>query len=138
MAASALSLRGMCGFYRKGRYCWLEGTWIRTRHDAQEYVDGGVCGRACQSSINSELQALSRHPSSPSQSLLASGPGMAFFIQVDVTRVAPVFVQFKLHQKASSFLRRNRMTLSARFQHLKSRDTPRTFASTTQRTSTPA
>lgn len=32
-----------------------------------------------------------------------SGPDMIFFIRIDGTRVIPVFVQLKLHQKPSSF-----------------------------------
>ncbi|KAG0248328.1 hypothetical protein BG011_000186 [Mortierella polycephala] len=36
-----------------------------------------------------------------------SGPDMVFFIRIDNTRVVPVFVQLKLHQKSSSFSERD-------------------------------
>ncbi|KAF9307709.1 hypothetical protein BG003_000340 [Podila horticola] len=36
-----------------------------------------------------------------------SGPDIVFFIRIDGTRVVPVFVQLKLHQKSSSFSERD-------------------------------
>lgn len=36
-----------------------------------------------------------------------SGPDMVFFIRIDGTRMVPVFVQLKLHQKSSSFSERD-------------------------------